>query len=164
MSIAIMNGLATPPKPFAQLVDRRITEVTENDLAGVDRIGTRAFNACSSLKYVILPASVVTIYNEAFGNCTALTKMVMLRNKTVDLNNTNVFTGTTNCRFYVYNPDTVRTANNWSNLATRIFPLVDAVADLSNIDTTAYTRACVMGTDKSYKIYTYDGSQWNEVT
>lgn len=77
--------------------------------------------------------------------------------------NSNAFTETNNCPIYVIIPDDYKAATNWTTYASRIFPLVATVADLTNIDTTTYTKACVIGVDNSYKEYTYDGSQWNEV-
>ena len=66
--------------------------------------------------------------------------------------------------FYVpyANINDYKTATNWASYASLINPLVNTVADLSTIDTTAYTKACVVGNEE-YIEYTYDGSSWNIV-
>jgi hypothetical protein len=45
---------------------------------GVETIGESAFDSCSSLNSISLPASVTTISNSAFKGCTQLTSIVLL--------------------------------------------------------------------------------------
>lgn len=170
---------------FKSLVDRTITSVSATDLSGVTVIGSRVFYGCSSLLGVDFPPSITTLQASAFfgcanlreaifvsnlvkieasvfNNCNSLKKVVIPNSTPPTLDNSTAFTN--NALIYVPTPDTYRVATNWSAIASRIFPLVSTVADLANIDTTTYTKACVIGADESYKEYTYDGTQWNEVT
>ena len=173
---------------FRQLVDRSITTVTAEDLVGVTSIGSSAFYGCSSLTSVTIGDGVTSIEYAAFSSCGSLTSVTIgdgvkrigiyvlnncsrLTSVTIKatipptLSNVNAFNNTNNCPIYVpYASITAySTASNWASIASRLFPLVNTIADLQTIDTTIYTKACVIGTDNSYKEYTYDGSQWNEV-
>lgn len=59
-----------------------------------------------------------------------------------------------------------KTATNWVAGANKIYPFVQTESDLSTIDTTQYTKACVIGNDKgieddnNYKIYNYTNGKW----
>ena len=73
------NGTEIPLKSgggstnkFTQLVDRSITEVTADDLAGVTSIGSSAFSGCSSLTTITIPVSVTSIGYSAFRECSSL--------------------------------------------------------------------------------------------
>lgn len=127
-----------------------------------------AFADSTKISKIVLPASITSIYPNAFRNCTGMTYFVIKNMSAPNLDNSNAFQSTNYCPIYVSTPDTYRAATNWSGVLdgqsnSRIFPLVNTISDLSNIDTTTYTKACVIGADESYKEYTYDGSQWNEV-
>ena len=203
--------VAVPQTLFKSLVDKSITSVTSQDLAGVTSIGNYAFYTCRSLTSIEIPDSVTSIGNEAFSECNLLTnltigsgvvsiaghaiyhsyalmsiilpaalttlssealyhgsmsrlhKLVFLGVNPATLESASALNSTNNCPIYVPTPDNYKVATNWASFASRIFPLVSTVADLANIDTTTYTKACVIGADESYKEYTYDGTQWNEV-
>ena len=59
-----------------------------------------------------------------------------------------------------------KTATNWVAGANKIYPFVQNESDLATIDTTQYTKACVIGNDKgieddnNYAIYNYTNGEW----
>lgn len=61
---------------FASLVDKTITEVSADDLAGVASISDSAFSKCASLTSITIPSSVVTIGSYAFNQCTSLATVI----------------------------------------------------------------------------------------
>ena len=60
-----------------QVVDRSITTITADDLAGATKIGGSAFRDCSSLTSITIPNSVTTIEYSGFYNCTFLTTITI---------------------------------------------------------------------------------------
>ena len=50
-----------------------LTTVILND--GLEEIGYRAFHNCTSLRRILIPPAVTTIYDEAYGGCSNLTKV-----------------------------------------------------------------------------------------
>lgn len=102
-SIQDYNGESEPASGkslFAQLVDRSITEVTAEDLAGITEIGkyafviceklisvtipdgvkyigAYAFEGCGKLSDITIPESVTIIYRLAFSSCKALTSITI---------------------------------------------------------------------------------------
>lgn len=114
--------------------------------AGLTSIGTTAFNNCPFTGALVIPNSVTTIGNQAFRGThftsadigTGVTNIsamafyatyiscVVLRATTPPtLGNANAFSGS----YPIYVPDasvtTYKAANNWSALASRIFPISD---------------------------------------
>ena len=195
-----------------KLVDRSITTITAEDLAGVTSIGRSAFAYCSSLTGVTIPGSVTRIGEQAFdasyhqGNIATVnfSKNSTLQSigdyafryqwklqkficpASVTSMNGRAFYGCDIVKLIMLptapptigaafsnDPKTIyvpyasmtnySTMTNWTAVTARMFPLVNTISDLASIDTTTYTKACVIGTDESYKEYTYDGSQWSEV-
>lgn len=229
-----------PPTLFRQMIDKSITTITANDLAGFTKIEEYAFYKCTSLSTVELPTGVTSLAGNAFNGCNKLrriifpdsvtqigtycfssagsslstniffeaifsknsllatlstrafvgskvksillgelltnieegafrycynlSKVVLLAQTPPVIYNSDIFYLAASLKIYVPTPSAYRIATNWVALASSIFPLVSTIADLANIDTTTYTKACVIGVDESYKEYIYDGSQWNEVT
>ena len=126
-------------------------------------IGSDCFSG-SVITEIILHNNITTIESNAFGYCYSIKKAVINRATPPTLSNASAFQNPNTYSIYVPTPDAYKVATNWVALSSRICPLVSIVADLANIDTTTYTKACVIGTDESYKEYTYDGTQWNEVS
>ena len=148
-------------------------------------ISQYAFYGCSGLGRITIPTTILTASYQSFASCTSLSS-VIVEGKTNFIGN-GPFSGDTGLKKFVCLSDTpftvpatfpvsgcsyyvpysvinsYKTATNWASFANSIFPLVSTTEDLINIDTSAYTKACVTGSDESYKEYTYDGNQWNEV-
>ena len=75
---AIEDAIELIPKPkrylskIAQRADGSITELTANDLDGIETIAYFAFGQCASLISVEIPDSVKAISNSAFHGCNRL--------------------------------------------------------------------------------------------
>ena len=62
---------------FAELVQRTVKVVTEDDSQGLTSIGDYAFSYCSELTSVTIPDSVTSIGNGAFYDCSGLTSVII---------------------------------------------------------------------------------------
>ena len=75
---AIEDALELVPKPkvylskFAQLVDGSITELTINDLEGIEKVCSYAFYCCRSIEIVTIPNNIKDIESLAFYGCNKL--------------------------------------------------------------------------------------------
>ena len=80
-----------------------------------------AFHICSSLTSVIIPSNVTTI-NSAFNMCEGLNSITCLPINPPSLNSKYSLYGTNECPIYVpaSSVDTYKTANYWSEYASRI--------------------------------------------
>lgn len=107
---------------FKNLVDRSITSVTADMLAGVTKIGDVAFGGCSSLASVEIPATVNLISGMAFYSCSSLTSLTVLA-ITPPVLIQQAFEGTSN-DLIIYVPaesvDTYKEAENWSSYESKI--------------------------------------------
>ena len=141
--------------------DPRGTLVVPDSCHTVGNNGLSFFNAISFIK---IGNGIQTIKAQAFaydGYMGALKKIVITATEVPTLENSNAFANNAGAPIYVPTPDDYKVATNWVDLQTRIFPLVTSVTDLTNIDPTIYTKACVAG--ENYAQYAYDGASWAEV-
>ena len=70
---ALPSGVSKLP----QVVDKTITEITTEDLAGATSIGSYMFWGCQSLRIVAIPNGVTRIGNNAFYYCISLTDITI---------------------------------------------------------------------------------------
>ena len=79
-TIADYDGTSEPASGkslFAQLVDKSVTSVSEEDLKGIPYINTYAFYHCSSMTSITIPNNVTSIGNSAFEGCSSLTSITI---------------------------------------------------------------------------------------
>ena len=121
-SVADYAGATVNVPDFKNLVDRSITSVTADMLAGVTKIGDVAFGGCSSLASVEIPATVNLISGMAFYSCSSLTSLTVLAITPPALIQ-GAFDGTSN-DLIIYVPaesvDTYKAAENWSSYEGKI--------------------------------------------
>ena len=94
----------------------------------VTTIGNYAFYGSGFTGNLTIPNSVTTIQYAAFYDCVGLTEIVLLDNTPPILAFNNAFSNTNNSNNYpIYVPyesiDAYKTATNWSNYASRIYPM-----------------------------------------
>lgn len=78
----IITGTANLTNKLAQVIDKTVTEITAEDLAGATNIRDYAFNGCSELASITIPDSVTKIGWYAFQNCYNLTNITINNNIT----------------------------------------------------------------------------------
>lgn len=71
----VVTGTAT--NKLAQVIDRSITEITAEDLAGATSINYEAFSNCTNLTSITIPNNIMSIGFEAFRKCSSLTNIVI---------------------------------------------------------------------------------------
>lgn len=120
--VADYAGATVNVPDFKNLVDKSITSVTADMLAGVTSIGGAAFADCSSLASVEIPATVNLISGMAFYMCSSLTSLTVLAITPPALVQ-QAFEGTSN-DLIIYVPaesvDTYKAAENWSSYEGKI--------------------------------------------
>lgn len=82
----------------SKLIDRTITSVEFDDT--ITSIGRSAFDSCSLLTEVTIPAHITRIDDYAFDGCTSLTSVTVLATTPPTLGR-NAFDSTNNCPIYV---------------------------------------------------------------
>lgn len=139
-----------------------LLEVSFTENSALTTVDKYAFRYQQRLKKFICPSTVTTLNLDAFYNCYACSVILLPTTPPYSANNAN----NPPPRYFVplESISDYKAATNWVGVASRILPLVETTSDLTSELGANYTRACVIGNDKSYKEYTYDGSQWNEVT
>ncbi len=124
---AIENAMALVPKAgrnkskIAMLADGVITDITIDDLEGVEKIAFYAFAHCYSLESVEIPGTVKNIKNSAFDSCTNLNR-VYLPEIPPTLGDPNAFNGVKDtCVFYCKTKaslEAYKAALNWRVLTS----------------------------------------------
>ena len=89
------------------------------------KIGNSMFYGCNKLTSLVIPSNISSIEDSAFNKCSGLTSITVNRTTPPTLKGTYVFDNTNNCPIYV--PDAsvsaYKTADNWSEYASRIKPI-----------------------------------------
>ncbi len=78
--VVTAKGGASGENKLAQIIDRTVTEITAEDLAGVTKIGDNAFKSCNKLIHVSFPYETTIVGNGAFQDCTALENLPITNN------------------------------------------------------------------------------------
>lgn len=79
-TIADYDGTSEPASGkslAAQIVDKSVTNASEEDLKGITTIGNSAFYYCTNLRSITIPDSVTSIGEKAFSNCSRLTSIMI---------------------------------------------------------------------------------------
>ena len=143
--VTILGVAGSLVNKFKSLVDRSITTVTADDLAGATSIGAYAFDGCTrltsitipdsvriiggsafyycySLTSLTIPDSVTSIGGYAFYNCNNIGSITIMATTPPTLTNSNAFDSTNNCPIYVpaASVSAYKNATNWTSLASRI--------------------------------------------
>lgn len=78
----LVNQLNAGNDLFKKVVSGEITQLKEEDFAGMTIIRPYAFYACTNLSSLSLPQSIISIGENAFGGCTSLTEIFIQGNGT----------------------------------------------------------------------------------
>lgn len=120
--VADYAGATVNVPDFKNLVERSITSVTADMLAGFTIIGGAAFAACGSLISVEIPATVNFIGGMAFYSCTSLRSLTVLAITPPEID-PGILDETSN-DLIIYVPaesvDTYKAASEWSSYASKI--------------------------------------------
>ena len=94
---------------------------------GLIRICARGFDGCSSLNTISIPDTVTAIDQYGFSGCSGLSSIIIHATTPPSIKNSYVFSNTNNCPIYVpaESVDSYKTADKWSDLAERIFAIVE---------------------------------------
>lgn len=79
-SVVINTNVPAPASKLPSVIDKSVTAITADDLAGITSIGLYAFYDCQSLTSITVPASVTSIGDHAFqcGSSTNKVTIIML--------------------------------------------------------------------------------------
>ena len=107
---------------FKVLVDRSITNVTEDMLDGLTSIPNSAFYNCTSLASITIPNSVTSIEMIVFYGCNSLASVTVKATNPPTLGSDSFDYTSPNLVIYVpaESVDAYKAANNWSNYASKI--------------------------------------------
>ena len=120
--VADYAGATVNVPDFKNLVDRSITSVTADMLAGVTKIGSNAFAVCASLASVEIPSNITSIGRAAFSECISLASLTVLATTPPTLAVDAFDRVSSNLVIYVpaESVETYKAATNWSNYASKI--------------------------------------------
>lgn len=142
-SVADYAGATVNVPDFKNLVDRSITSVTADMLAGVTKIGIGAFLGCESLtsveipnsvtsfdfgafgtsglQSITIPSSVTLINDQAFENCASLVSVTVLATTPPTLGN-DALPSSSELKIYVpaESVNTYKAASGWSEYENQI--------------------------------------------
>jgi hypothetical protein len=68
---------------YKSVLDGTVTEITEENLEGINSFRYSAFQFCNSLKKITIPKRFTTFPQEVFASCSALTEVKLLAEKCV---------------------------------------------------------------------------------
>ena len=133
-------GLQSVYAPLAQTIGSMAfyycTVLPEIDLPSVSSIGGSCFRGCVVLRKINIGGDVGTIPANCFGNCSAITALLLPNvTKVTTLQNANALTGTpiASGTGYIYVPDALvdsfKAATNWSTYAAQIKPISEYVEE-----------------------------------
>jgi hypothetical protein len=74
---AVVNVPTSTASKLPQVIDRTVTELTAEDLAGATKIGDHAFQNCDSLTSVMIPNGATSIGKSAFRDCDSLMSVII---------------------------------------------------------------------------------------
>lgn len=81
LSLDEMATLAAVPiggeNKLPQVIDKTVTELTAEDLAGATKMGNFAFSGCTQLTSIVIPDTVTSLGNNAFTSCVKLTSIII---------------------------------------------------------------------------------------
>lgn len=156
---AIEDALELVPVPkrylskFAQRVEGSITEITFNDLEGLDTIIDSAFRNCSAITSIEIPNTVKIIMQNAFLSCTNAKSVRFGDNSKIETIEANAFKwcGRLKGVYLPENPPTLTDANAFANInASCVFycktqASLDAYKAAPNWSTLTGTYSFVVG-------------------
>ena len=124
----------------------------------VTTIDTDAFLSCGDLRTVTIGKGITSIGDQAFGSDTCLTTVTIKAATPPSIDPYSFYNIPSNSLFFVNfaSIDAYKTATNWSQYASRMYPYIETEAELPLIDTTVYTKARV-----DSRIYIFDDGAWN---
>lgn len=105
-----------------QVVDKSVTEITEEDLQGASKIGMYAFAECEDLETITIPESVRSIEYGAFSMCWKLATIRVKGHEPPALADAHAFIDTPNAKIVVDagHREVYANATNWSESDWRI--------------------------------------------
>ena len=129
-------------------------------------IGTNTTFYQANINKCILPTTLTTITN-GFSNLNRITNLIIKAETPPTLSNTNQITNITRAFVSTNHITDYQTAENWSTIAGKFYPLIATYEDLANV--TDHQYACVKGNDlgieddNNYKVYQYIDGAWYEI-